>query len=160
MNYLLSNKYKTIGFLLFSIYVLQMYIPWDNSRILTLQDKDNYKIWTGALLFIVILSQWLLTYSRFVLQKKAVELNRLIRIHKLIGAISPIFFLIHSISPGHGLLLFLTFTFFINHVWSLLPNESSIWIKIFPLWLMLHIFFAVLIMILSIYHIYIAFAFK
>ena len=160
MKYSSSNNYKIVGLLLFGIYILQIIIPWNSEAILELQDNDNYKIWSGILLLLIILSQWAITYARFVHQKSGTELNRLIRIHKMTGAVSPLFYLIHSISPGYGLLLFLTFAFFINHIWSLLPNESSFWIRMFPIWLITHIFLAVLIMILSAYHIYIAFAYK
>lgn len=151
---------RLIGFSLFLVYLIQIFIPWEGKWFIEMQSNATYRLWSGGLLFSLLVGQWLLTYARFVLQKTSESIKPYIRFHKLIGIYSPIIYFFHSANPGYGLLLFLTIFFFTNHLISIAYGKSTFWIRVFPLWIITHIFLAITLMIASIYHIYIVFAYK
>ena len=139
MRYLKSISQREIGLLLLLIYFIQLFIPWHDF---------------GSTLLFVVMSPWLLTFSRVVLEIGGSQWQRLTKWHRWIGTISPIVYFFHSIEPGYGLLLLLTSIFFINHFLASLNNEAPYWIRIFPVWILIHVSLSILIMVLSCYHIY------
>lgn len=149
-----------MGLALFLLYFIQANSAWHSEWIIKVQSEENYRMWTGLLLLMVILSQWILTYARFVLRKNGDSMRYYVRLHKLVGIYSPVVYFIHSSDPGYGLLLFLTVVFFLNHLIGLMSGNSPFWVWVFPIWLIIHVFLAVTLLSASVYHIYVVFAFK
>lgn len=159
MRFLSKNKFRTIGFVFFLIYFGQWFVPWDKAGFVEMQEEDRYKLITGSLLFLLILSQWLLTYARVILELDRSKIQSLNNMHKYIGVFSPLFYFVHSCNPGYGLLLVLTIIFMTNHLWASIQGNSHFWIGFSSIWILVHIFLSVMILIISIYHIYLSFAF-
>lgn len=154
MRYLKSISQREIGLLLLLFYFIQLFIPWHDLALVQWQNQRMVKIITGCTLLFVVMSPWLLTFSRVVLEIGGSQWQTLTQWHRWIGTISPIVYFFHSIEPGYGLLLLLTSIFFINHFLASLNNEAPYWIRIFPVWILIHVSLSILIMVLSCYHIY------
>ena len=160
MNFSENSKGRLIGLGLFLVYFIQALIPWKSQQLIEIQSGESYRLWTGLLLFMVILSQWVLTYARFVLQKDGDSIKYYVRLHKLVGIYSPVIYFVHSADPGYGLLMFLTIVFFLNHLIGVAYGKSPFWVWVFPVWIILHVFLAVTLLSASVYHIYVVFAYK
>ena len=151
-----------IGFLLFALYLLQLSIPINWNNLSELQQNEQYKLWSGLFLFIVILTQWYLTFGRVVLKLNYDTNLKLVTWHKWIGVFAPIVYFFHSARPGYGLLFLLTIIFFANLLTGYL-NDRSILIKgtiLYYLWLVPHIILSVAVLGLTFIHIWIVFYFE
>jgi hypothetical protein len=160
MNSSENSKGRLLGLGLFLFYFIQVLMPWKSQLLIEIQSGENYRLWTGGLLFAVILSQWILTYARFVLKKEGDSMKFYVRLHKLVGIYSPVIFFVHSADPGYGLLLFLTAVFFLNHLIGVAYGKSPFWVRLFPVWIILHVFLAFTLLTASVYHVYVVFAYK
>ena len=157
-----NNTITIIGYLLITIYFLQYFLEVNWELIVEFQANPFYRKWTGLALFIFILSQWGLALFRSVLKFDKNRLLSYSKIHSWLGAISPIFFYIHTAKPGHAILLILTIIFFANSFIGLLNIKNG---KLQSRWLYYiyigsHIILSVSIMILSLIHIWIVFKFN
>ncbi len=151
-----------IGLLLFIAYLAQALLPWEWQAMAELQSGESYKKWTGFLLFLLILFQWTLVIARGVYEKNGKEKEKQVTLHKWVGVLSPVVFYVHSTSPGYGLLLFLTVIFFANFILGFLndlPFELKK-LRYFNLWLGAHILFSALILLLSVLHVWLVFAYS
>lgn len=154
-----TNKQTVIGLFLFAGYILQLVYPWSKSEVIRFQNQDDVRLITGILLLLLLVSQWILTFARVILELNDHKLVKIKTWHKWTGAISPLFYLTHSIEPGYGMLFFLTIIFFSNHVIASVYGKSAFWTRVFPVWLLIHILLSVLITILVPYHIYLVSAY-
>ena len=159
MIYLKIGRLRFFGYLLLSLYLIQWCIPLKSSYIIDLQASDDYKFWSGLVLFALLLSQWVLTYSRVILQKEGKKYRKIERIHKFTGAISPLFYFIHSANPTYGFLLILTVIFMFNQLIANLSLEK-LSVRQVNLWVALHIFLSMSIIVLAIAHVVIVFQYK
>lgn len=145
-----------IGISLYVLYFIQDFFQLKISYLEQLQHIELYKKWTGLFLFILILSQWYISALRF--NKKISSDKRLfyVDIHKWIGALLPLFFYIHSTSFGFGMLLLLSLVFFGNLLLGFLNTEKLVerYPNLFNWWLLLHIIFSAVIVIVSFIHIW------
>ena len=156
------GKRGAIGLFLFVLYLIQLSIPISWNSLSELQENEQYKLWSGLFLFIVILSQWSLSFGRAILQLKYNSILKLIKWHKWIGVFAPIVYYFHSAHPGYGLLLLLTIIFFTDLLTGYL-NDKSLLIKgstLYYLWLVSHIILSVVVLGLTIVHIWIVFYFE
>jgi hypothetical protein len=111
---------------------------------------------TGSLLAIYILAQWRISKSRFTKQS-ATQVRTAVAIHKSLGLIGPIFFLIHSQKMGFGYLRILSLSFFISFIIGIF-HERIIKLKnpsLTKLSLITHIGSSTLMLGIIIYHIFI-----
>ncbi|HED17710.1 MAG TPA: hypothetical protein ENI64_12970 [Gammaproteobacteria bacterium] len=124
-----------------------------------LQQDMVYKQITGFILFSYLLSQW-----RIVLRyrKSRVSAGERLKQHMQQGSIAPLLLYIHSIEMGVAYQFFLSSFFLLHCALGLVHrNVISSGISILRnVWLVFHIVFASLVMVLSLYHIYITYLYS
>lgn len=156
-----SNKSTLLGLLLLTAYFLQFFLKLEWSWLFQLQQEEIYKRWTGLLLAIFILFQWLLTFTRVI--KKWRKYNITIQsLHKWLGAVSPLFFYIHSTQLGYGYLLLMSYVFLFNTFLGylnldVLKSNNDI---LFKGWMMTHVALSIIITFLLVFHVSIVFYYK
>lgn len=114
---------NSIGVLLFLFYLIQYVVQIDFGYLLTLQTDSTYRHWSGLILFLTIICQWLLPIFRGIYNLTGEGLANLVRLHNWLGIISPVMFFLHSARPDYGLLMTLTFLFFLNFLFGLLISS-------------------------------------
>tara|TARA_B110000908_G_C10247667_1_gene449774 strand:+ start:198 stop:665 length:468 start_codon:yes stop_codon:yes gene_type:complete len=148
-----------ISFILFIMYFLQYFFSIKLFFLENLQSIELYKRWSGFIILVLILSQWVLSVLRinkyFNLQRKKLFLN----IHKWVGVIMPLFLFFHSTEIGYGVLMLLSFVFYINIAIALINTEDNFikHPKVFNVWLVLHIVFSVALLGFSLIHVWLVF---
>lgn len=157
----LKNKaLATIGILLLSLYLAQLFIePW--AWLEEKQQDEMFKRWTGLGLFVFILFQWILTLSRLV--KKFDKFSLWLKqFHNQLGAISPLFLYLHSMKLGYGYLMILSSIFLSNMLIGTINldviKSSNKWV--FNSWMIVHVGFSIGISLLMLYHIGVVFYYK
>jgi len=158
---ILKNKTSFIGLVLLILYFLQYFLNLDWHWLVELQHGQMDRRWSGLALAIFIAFQWVLTFTRVTpkLRKHSIKMNT---IHKWIGALSPIFFYIHSVNFGFGYLLLLTYIFFANALLGfinldVIKSTSNI---LFKGWMIAHVAFSMFITIVMFFHIAMVFYYK
>ncbi|WP_139957524.1 hypothetical protein [Flavicella sediminum] len=159
----MKNNYTitTIGLVLFLSYLLQetFLLKWNFLE--NLQVQENYKRWSGLVLGLFILFQWLLTFSRIIpkFRAKSVSINNL---HKWIGVFSPILLYAHSTKFGFGYLVIFSYLFLINMLIGTLNldvlKSTKSWL--FKGWMITHVALSMCITLFLNFHIYIVFYYK
>ena len=155
------NKQTVIGLLLLFLFILQYVLELKFEWLYSLQQQESYKRWSGLGLALFILFQWLLTFSRVIKKFRKYSL-KITNLHKWIGAISPLFFYIHSMHIGYGYLALLAYIFIINNFigYFNLDVIKSTNETLFKGWMITHVAFSVIITILMIFHIGVVFYYK
>ncbi|MCB4798098.1 hypothetical protein [Neotamlana laminarinivorans] len=155
------SKTSVLGIIFFLTFVIQFLFKLNWEWLFQLQQQEMYKRWTGLLLAVFVLFQWLLSLVRTVktLKKFAVNMQE---IHKWLGAISPLLFYIHSIGLGYGYLLLLSYIFLANTVLGyfnldVVKKSGEIYFKG---WMIAHVALSLIIAILMVFHITMVFYYK
>lgn len=148
-----------IGILLCSLYLLQYFMQIEWAFLENLQNDPIYRRWSGLALFLLILSQWLLSIYRGIYGMKGEVLEEKVDTHVWLGVISPLFFFLHSTKPDYGLLFFLFVIFFLNLLWGFLNIKNAInkRLQYFRIWLAVHILFSASVLMLTLLHIWLVF---
>jgi sulfoxide reductase heme-binding subunit YedZ len=148
-----------IGLILLVLYTLQYFYPVKFSFLENLQNNSIYRNWSGLVLFMLILHQWLLPIYRVVYDMKGQALEKKQKIHNWLGVVSPLVFFLHSTKPDYGLLLILSVLFFLNLSFGLLicVRSSNKHIKYHQIGIAIHILISFAIMLLAFLHIWIVF---
>ena len=156
-----NNKATIVGLVLLVAFCLQLFLKLEWSWLFQLQQEEMYKRWSGLILGIFILFQWILTFTRVVkrFRKHSLLIQKL---HKWIGALSPLFFYIHSIVLGYGYLLLLSYIFFSNALLGyinldVIKNNGDF---VFKGWMIIHVALSIIITILMAFHIAMVFYYK
>lgn len=156
-----NNKSTIIGLILLSIYMLQFSFQLQWHWLIELQQEEMFKRWSGLLLALFIAFQWMLSLVRTV--KKWRKHNILMQnIHKWLGAVSPLFFYIHSVNLGYGYLFMLSCVFFLNALLGyinldVIKNNGD---ALFKGWMISHVALSLIITILMLFHITMVFYYK
>ncbi|WP_242085009.1 hypothetical protein [Aestuariivivens sediminis] len=156
-----NNKSTWLGLVLlsafFAQYILKLEWPW----LYHLQQEELYKRWSGLCLALFIAFQWILTITRVIkkLRRFAMTMQT---IHKWVGALSPLFFYMHSMALGYGYLLLLSYIFFSNTLLGyfnldVIKNNNDLWFKG---WMITHVALSITITILMFFHISMVFYYK
>jgi hypothetical protein len=150
---------NSIGILLFLFYLLQYVIQIDLGYLLTLQTDSTYRHWSGLLLFLTLICQWLLPIFRGIYNLTGEGLANLVRIHNWLGVLTPFIFFLHSPRPDYGLLLALTFLFFLNFLFGLFISSrfAEKYFEYQNLVIAVHILLSAVILALSSLHVWIVF---
>ncbi|WP_240964544.1 hypothetical protein [Flavivirga algicola] len=126
-----------------------------------LQQQEMYKRWSGLVLALFIAFQWILTLTRVIkrFKKHAMSMQA---IHKWLGAFSPLFFYMHSMSLGYGYLLLLSYIFFSNTLLGyfnldIIKNNSDL---LFKGWMITHVALSIIVTIMMVFHITMVFYYK
>jgi hypothetical protein len=91
------------------VFLFKFKIPLSNFIL----NKFHYKTVTGILLAVYILAQWRVSKLKFTNQS-ASQIREAISLHKILGLVGPIVFLIHAQKMGFGYLRSLSICFFIT----------------------------------------------
>lgn len=157
----INNKSTILGLVLLLLFFLQFFLKLEWNWLFELQQQEMYKRWSGLGLAVFITFQWVLTLTRVIkkFRKYAIKMNL---IHKWLGAISPLFFYIHSMGLGYGYLLLLSYIFFTNTLLGYLnldviKNNSDL---LFKGWMIFHVAFSIVITIMMFFHISMVFYYK
>ena len=154
-------SFLIVGFILLALYILQysLHLKWN--WLYTLQQDENYKRWSGVLVGIFILFQWLLTITR-VSKRLRKHSMKFVSWHKWIGVISPIFFYFHALEFGYGYLALLSYIFFANMILGTVNldviKSQKNWV--FQSWMVSHVAFSVVITFLLFFHIGVVFYYE
>lgn len=156
-----NNKSTLVGLVLLSVFFLQFFLKIEWSWLLNMQQDEMYKRWSGLLLALFITFQWVLTLFRTVVKWRKYAMS-MQTIHKWLGALSPIFFYIHSMGLGYGYLLLLSYIFFSNTLLGyfnldVIKNNSDL---LFKGWMIAHVALSIVVTILMVFHIVMVFYYK
>ena len=154
------KRYSTLSFwgsLLLSFWLMSrsMDLEW-GGKLLEWQETRIVKNYTGAILLILILSQWALSISRLVLKSKGKEWGVFRELHVAVGTLTVLLAFLHAVSFGFGLLGFLSVFFLLNNMISstYTLNAEGVWNIEFgsAMLLPIHIVFSVTVTFLSLMH--------
>lgn len=156
-----KNKSTILGLILLLLFFLQFALNMEWTWLEKLQQIEMYKRWSGLGLALLITFQWILTISR-IIKKFRKHTVKMTAIHKWIGAISPLFFFVHSTGMGYGYLLLLSYVFFSNALLGyfnldVIKNNSD-WL--FKGWMISHVALSITITIIMVFHIGMVFYYK
>ncbi|OEK08190.1 hypothetical protein A8C32_01630 [Flavivirga aquatica] len=157
----INNKSTWVGVVLLSAFFLQFFFKLEWEWLLDLQQQEMYKRWSGLALALFLVFQWLLTATR-VIKKLRKYAMLVLNLHKWLGALSPLFFYIHSVSLGYGYLLLLSYVFFSNTLLGyfnldVIKSNSDL---LFKGWMITHVALSVIVTIMMVFHIIMVFYYK
>ena len=156
-----NKKYVYIGLTLLFLYLLQFFLDLKWQWLFQLQQDQMYRRWSGLVLSLFILFQWWLSLTRVVKPLRKISL-KMVKVHKWVGAVSPLFFYAHAMAFGYGYLLLLTYIFLVNTALGyvnleLIKSRNQLF---FQGWMISHVAFSLIITILMWYHIGVVFYYK
>ncbi|GGZ93007.1 hypothetical protein [Algibacter mikhailovii] len=156
-----NNKSTIVGLVLLFAFLLQFFFNIEWTWLFNLQQGEIYKRWSGLLLAVLIVMQWVLTLTRVVKKWRAYAMT-MQNIHKWLGALSPLVFYIHSMSMGYGYLLLLSYIFFSNALLGYLNLDviKSSSEALFKGWMITHVALSIVITIMMVFHITMVFYYK
>ncbi|TNJ42953.1 hypothetical protein KFZ70_16005 [Tamlana fucoidanivorans] len=156
-----KNKSTIVGVVLLCAFFLQYFLKLEWMWLFQLQKEELYKRWSGLVLALLIVFQWVLTITRVVkrLRKYAMPMQA---IHKWLGAVSPIVFYFHSATLGYGYLLLLSYIFFSNTLLGYLNLDviKSNNEMLFKGWMISHVALSIIVSIMMVFHISMVFYYK
>lgn len=154
--------YRVVGLLLLIAYCLQDAFALKLAPLEQLQSDLNYKILSGLLLLIYILTQWRLPIVRWLkLDNKALMEKK--HSHKYFGAIAPLMLYLHATNFGYAYLTVLSSVYLVNSLLGYCSGEfiANAYKKAYSFgWTVMHIGLSTSLLFLSVYHVYIALAYK
>ncbi len=152
---------SVIGLILLALFLTQFFLKLEWSWLWSLQQEELYKRWTGLFLALFIAFQWVLSLSRVLKRLRPYSL-KMTTLHKWVGALSPLFFYVHSIGMGYGYLALLAYVFLANTLLGyvnldVIKNDSEL---LFKGWMMTHVALSMIVTILLFFHIGTVFYYK
>lgn len=156
-----NNKSTIVGLVLLFAFLLQFFFNIEWTWLFNLQQGELYKRWSGLLLAVLIVMQWVLTITRVVKKWRGYAMT-MQNIHKWLGALSPLVFYIHSMTMGYGYLLLLSYIFFSNALLGYLNLDviKSSSEALFKGWMITHVALSIVITIMMVFHITMVFYYK
>jgi len=154
------KRYLIVGIFLIGLYVFQYLSDIQWLVMSHMQDDLMYKQLSGCIVLLLLLYQWQLARSRNF--NKGLNKCSVLKNHKWVGAILPLPFFFHAMQPGYGYLYFLTISFLACITLGLFNVET---VKVrnktcLFIWTLLHILFAVISLLLVVFHIYVVYAYS
>ena len=154
-------RFVIVGGTLFLLFALQdvLDLRWEYLR--QWQLDQMYRRWSGLGLFLVILSQWVLSLVRVVPRWQG-KSRVFYTLHNWVGAFTPLLFYLHAMQLGFAYLFVLSITFFGNFLLGmfnleLLKSRSPL---VFQGWMILNVAFSLFISLLTVYHIWVVFYYE
>ncbi|GAA3629890.1 hypothetical protein [Flavivirga jejuensis] len=156
-----DNRPTILGILLLVLFFIQFFLKLEWVWLLNLQQNEMYKRWSGLAIALLITFQWLLTITRVVKKWRNYSI-KMTTMHKWLGALSPLFFYVHSMGLGYGYLLLLSYTFFSSALFGyinldVIKNSGDL---LFKGWMIVHVACSMIISILMLFHIGVVFYYK
>ncbi len=149
-----------IGLFFYTLLLAAWTIEWQWPALVELQQDNIYKQITGFLLMTFILMQWKLYLARRKINPaRAIHA---LKIHQWQGAMTPVFFYVHSSSLGYGFQMVLSLALLITTLSGLLsPSTTKIRNRRYLFsWLILHVSGACIALILLFYHLFISYTYS
>tara|TARA_R110002050_G_scaffold275455_1_gene420197 strand:- start:7430 stop:7903 length:474 start_codon:yes stop_codon:yes gene_type:complete len=157
----MKSKSTIFGLVLLFLFFVQFFFKLEWVWLFELQQEEMYKRWSGLGLALLITFQWVLSITKVVkkLRKNSIKMTA---IHKWLGALSPLFFYVHSMGLGYGYLALLAYVFFTNALigyinLDVIKNNSDL---LFKGWMIFHVSFSIIITVLMFFHIGVVFYYK
>lgn len=152
-----SLRYVWGGLALIAAFVLQAVLGLEWEWLAARQRNPSYKRWSGLVLTLYIAAQWLLTALR--VRQRWRQAKQAYTLHKYLGVLGPLFFYAHAQRFGYAYLLVLSVVYFGTILVGILNQEILTFRKRWfgELWILVHVGFSVLMVLLSGYHIFISF---
>ena len=151
-----------IGLILLVAYLAQAALGFHWPWLEVLQTEETYRRWSGAVLSLYILAQWVLPLRRH--QGDPIVLARAITVHRALGAVAPLVFYAHSTRFGYAMLLALSVAYLGNVVVGLFDKtwirDSAARARYARLWLVPHILLSCMVAGLTLVHIWVVFAYQ
>ncbi|MFV2055446.1 MAG: hypothetical protein ACC707_03220 [Thiohalomonadales bacterium] len=147
-----------IACIFLSLFYIQYYYNLSPKWLNELQDINAYKQITGFILAIYILNQWQIAFTRNNGQKPSAGQRYT---HRYSGSFVPIVYYFHSVDIGFAYQAILSMSLLLNCViGGCNPTDLKIrYVGYYRCWLTLHISLAVIIVPVSLYHLYIVYAY-
>ncbi len=147
-------RWRLAGAALVLAYVIQDAAGLRWEWLAQLQTIDAYKYATGACMAVYVGWQWYLFLARF----RGAGVRRLLVLHQRSGVFAPVLFYSHSVQIGYGYLAVLSWILLANTlVGAANPRGTTIRRRAYTAsWLAAHVLLAVLLVILGLFHAYIA----
>lgn len=150
--------YTGLGILI-AVFLLQI-TPWKLQWLATLQQDEMYKRWSGIVLLLYIGFQLTLSVLRIAERHK--QAKTFYNLHKQSGVVAPLFFLAHSTTLGYSYLFIQSIIFFTiigigwtHHEFSTIKNKYFNWA-----WMILHVTLSISMVLITGFHIWVAFYFQ
>jgi sulfoxide reductase heme-binding subunit YedZ len=157
-----DKKYVAVGLFLFAAYVLQYLLDLSWQDLLLLQQQNWFRIVSGSIVAASIAFQWYLSRIRSDLKISPQKGLLYAKLHKWVGALSPLIFYMHAAAPGYAYLLALSIVFFSNFILGMLNSEvisiNRKWY--YQGWMILHVGLSCLITTLIVLHVCIVIYYK
>lgn len=150
-----------LGIGLFLLLLLYHFTPLHWPRLDAWQQQELFRRYTGLALLIYLALQWWLTLVRITPRLGRLHAP-LLQLHRWVGALTPVFFLLHCPTLGYGFLAVLSISLLANFVLGLL-NVRALraahpgW---YLAWFITHAGASVLITALALLHAWIVFYYK
>lgn len=155
---------QVTGLILLLLYVAQGLAGWEWPWMEALQANETYRRWSGGLLLALIALQWTLPILRVSVTKDFRAVKFAYRWHRWAGALSPVLFYAHATWLGFGYLLALASVYLVNvgiGLWDkTLIQDLALRERYVRIWLVPHVALACLTVGLTLFHIYVVFAYQ
>jgi hypothetical protein len=149
-----------IGLILLIAWVAQAAVPIRWLWLENLQKVELYKQLTGLLMMAYLGHQWHLPVLRLLNRSKAAKDNY--ERHKILGALAPLVFYIHSTQIGYAFTALLA-TVYLGNVAIGLFNPETVRIKknwFTQSWMVVHVALSLVTIVLVLYHIIVTLAYR
>ena len=150
-----------LGGVLFALYLLYHLAPFHWPQLEDWQTEESFRRWSGLALLLYLSVQWWLTLAR-ITPRLGRTRAPLLKVHRWVGALTPLAFLAHSSSLGYGYLGVLSVTFLANFLLGLL-NVRTLKAghpRLYVAWYVVHAGASVLITALALLHVWVVFYYK
>lgn len=155
---------QALGLSLLLLYVAQGVLGWSWPWLEGLQAEEGYRRWSGALLLTYIVLQWTLPVLRARVGVDFRAVKFAYRWHRWGGAISPILFYAHATWLGYGYLLALSVVYLSNLGIGLgdktIIQDVGRRERYVRIWLYPHVALACLTVALTLFHLFVVFAYQ
>ena len=152
------------GLVLLLLYIAQGIAGWEWPWLDALQAGETYRRWSGGVLLGLIALQWILPVLRVSATSDFRAVKFAYRWHRWAGALSPVVFYAHATWLGFGYLLALASVYLVNvgiGLWDkTLIQDLSLRERYVRIWLVPHVALACLTVGLTLFHIYVVFAYQ
>lgn len=154
-----GSSNRVLGGVLLGAVLLLFSTDLPIDELLASQNQFDYKLVTGALLWVYVAFQWLLAFARIEGMNKIAKF--LFVPHQTLGVLGPVFFYAHAARWGFGYLLALSGVFFANLALGLCqPRSAPRARRLLPIWLVIHIALSIVLVVLAGYHTWQAFYYE
>jgi ferredoxin-NADP reductase len=159
-----NARSQAVGLVLLLLYLAQGTFGWDWPWLQSLQTEEGYRRWSGAVLLCFIGFQWALPILRLRETSDFRAVKFAYRWHRWAGALSPVFFYAHASWLGYGYLFALAAVYLSNvgiGLWDkTIIQDIALRERYVRIWLVPHVALACLTVGLTLFHLWVVFAYQ